>query len=101
MEGEDFLDKDVLSSVDRFEKMIRNKSQDFFDTETIESIAEYIIRLSQLVTDFSEIKELDMNPVKVLEDSQGVIVMDAKAIIEVQHSVVEQKIKSEKEELVA
>ena len=70
-------------------------------TYDIESIAEYIIRLSQLVTDFSEIKELDMNPVKVLEDSQGVIVMDAKAIIEVQHSVVEQKIKSEKEELVA
>src|SRR5450631_3218662 len=43
MEGEDFLDKDVLSSVKRFEKMIRNKTQDYFDSETIESIAEYYI----------------------------------------------------------
>ena len=43
MEGEDFLDKDVLSSVKRFEKMIRNKTQDYFDTETIESITEYYI----------------------------------------------------------
>ena len=47
----------------------------------IESIVDYLLRLSQLVTDFPEIKELDMNPIKVLEDGKGIVVMDAKAII--------------------
>ena len=47
----------------------------------IDGILDYLLRLSQLVSDFPEIKELDMNPVKVLEDGLGVVVMDAKAII--------------------
>src|ERR1035437_7900201 len=47
----------------------------------IESIVDYLLRLSQLVTDFPEIQELDMNPIKVLEDSKGIVIMDAKAII--------------------
>ena len=38
----------MLSNVDRYEKMLRNKTQDFFDTETIESIAEYYIVKDQL-----------------------------------------------------
>lgn len=67
----------------------------------IESIAEYIIRLSQLVTDFPEIKEVDMNPAKVLEDGHGVIIMDAKAIIEENNLPVKLKEKAQKEELVA
>ncbi|MGP8215530.1 MAG: acetate--CoA ligase family protein [Bacteroidia bacterium] len=46
----------------------------------IESIVDYLLRLSQLVTDFPEINELDMNPIKVLE--KGTVIMDAKAIIE-------------------
>ena len=47
----------------------------------IESIVDYLLRLSQLVTDFPEIKELDMNPIKVLDDNKGIVVMDAKAIL--------------------
>ncbi len=47
----------------------------------IEGIVDYLLRLSQLVTDFPEIKEIDMNPVKVLEDGFGIVVMDAKAIL--------------------
>lgn len=47
----------------------------------IESIVDYLLRLSQLVIDFPEIKELDLNPIKVLEDGDGIIIMDAKAII--------------------
>lgn len=50
----------------------------------IESIVDYLLRLSQLVTDFPEIKELDLNPIKVLEDNSGIVIMDAKAIIEEQ-----------------
>ena len=50
----------------------------------IESIVDYLLRLSQLVTDFPEIKELDVNPIKVLEDGKGIVIMDAKAILDKQ-----------------
>ena len=46
----------------------------------LDGIVDHLLRLSQLVTDFPEIKELDMNPLKVL-DGGGIIVMDAKAIL--------------------
>lgn len=47
----------------------------------MEGVVDYLLRLSQLVTDFPEIKELDINPIKVLEDDLGVVVMDAKVIL--------------------
>ena len=65
----------------------------------IESIVDYLLRLSQLVTDFPEIQELDMNPIKVLEDSKGIVIMDAKAIIaeEQGDSLLKQKENQKKE----
>ena len=50
----------------------------------IESIVDYLLRLSQLVTDYPQIKELDLNPITVLEDGKGIVIMDAKAIIDEQ-----------------
>ena len=47
----------------------------------IESIVDYLLRISQLVCDFPEINELDINPVKVLEDNLGLVSMDAKIIL--------------------
>jgi acetyltransferase len=47
----------------------------------IDSIAEYLLRLSQLLTDFPAIKEIDLNPIRVMENGKGIIVMDAKAVI--------------------
>lgn len=41
-------------------------------------LSECIQRLSQLVTDFKEIKELDMNPVLVLEDGKGCKILDVR-----------------------
>ena len=41
-------------------------------------LSECIQRLSQLVTDFKEIKELDMNPVLVMEDGQGCKILDVR-----------------------
>jgi acetyl coenzyme A synthetase (ADP forming)-like protein len=48
----------------------------------IESIIDYLLRLSQLLMDFPEIKELDLNPIKVLEDNKGIVIMDAKVILD-------------------
>jgi tetratricopeptide (TPR) repeat protein len=48
MDADDFLDEDTLSHAARFEKMIRNKSKDYFDAETLESISEYYINQDKL-----------------------------------------------------
>jgi len=41
-------------------------------------LSECILRLSQLVTDFKEIKELDMNPVLVMEKGKGCKILDVR-----------------------
>ncbi len=47
----------------------------------IESIAECLKRLSQLVCDFEEIKELDINPLLVYEKGKGCQIVDARIIL--------------------
>ncbi|MCA9820637.1 MAG: acetate--CoA ligase family protein, partial [Nitrosarchaeum sp.] len=44
----------------------------------VTKLSECIQRLSQLVTDFNEIKELDMNPVLVLEKGKGCKILDVR-----------------------
>ena len=44
----------------------------------LKKLSECIQRLSQLVTDFREIKELDMNPVLVLDKSKGCKILDVR-----------------------
>ncbi|MDI6752310.1 MAG: acetate--CoA ligase family protein [bacterium] len=47
----------------------------------IVAIAECLQRLSQLVTDFPEIEELDINPLVVFEEGKGAAVLDARILI--------------------
>ncbi|MBI4722308.1 MAG: acetate--CoA ligase family protein [Candidatus Stahlbacteria bacterium] len=47
----------------------------------IKAIVECLERLSQLVSDFQEIKELDINPLSVLETGKGAQVLDARILI--------------------
>lgn len=47
----------------------------------LKAIADSLQRLSQLVTDFREIKEFDINPLLVLEDGKGARVVDARIIL--------------------
>jgi len=47
----------------------------------IDSIANAIVRLSRLAVDCPEIKELDINPLIVLEEGEGCYVTDTKIII--------------------
>ena len=47
----------------------------------IESIVECLQRMSQLVTDFSEIQEIEINPLLVFEQGKGCKVVDARIVI--------------------
>ncbi|MDH5467730.1 MAG: acetate--CoA ligase family protein [Candidatus Aminicenantes bacterium] len=53
----------------------------------IEAIAECLKRLSQLVTDFDEIKELDINPLIVYEKGKGCAIVDARIILGIEPSI--------------
>lgn len=55
------------------------RGQPPLDTEALERA---LGRLAQLVTVFPEIKELDMNPVKLLPKGQGVKILDARMVVE-------------------
>ena len=47
----------------------------------LRAISDSLQRLSQLVVDFSEIKEFDINPLLVLEEGKGARVVDARIIL--------------------
>ncbi|MCX7706110.1 MAG: acetate--CoA ligase family protein [bacterium] len=48
----------------------------------IDAIADTIVKISRLCEDFPEIKELDINPLTVKEKGKGVVMVDARIILE-------------------
>ncbi len=48
----------------------------------IDAVVEAVLRVSQLVTDFPEINELDINPLRVFEDGKGCLAADARIVLE-------------------
>jgi acetyl coenzyme A synthetase (ADP forming)-like protein len=52
----------------------------------IEAIAQSLTRLSQLVTDFPEIDEMDINPLIVLPSGSGARVVDARILLGEEHA---------------
>jgi acetyltransferase len=51
----------------------------------IDSIVDVMLRISQLVTEYSEISELDINPLFVYKQSQGSSALDVKITISLDH----------------
>jgi succinyl-CoA synthetase beta subunit len=47
----------------------------------IESIIKYLQRLSQLVIDFREIQEIDINPLLVFQQGNGCKAVDGRVVI--------------------
>ncbi|MCK5422661.1 MAG: acetate--CoA ligase family protein, partial [Deltaproteobacteria bacterium] len=46
------------------------------------ALKEYLLRLSQLVTDFPDIVELDINPLIVKAEGEGAFAADARITLE-------------------
>jgi acetyltransferase len=47
----------------------------------VEAICKMLLRLSQLVTDFPEITELDINPVLAYPENEGCVALDVKIVV--------------------
>lgn len=47
----------------------------------IESLQETVLRLSQLLVDFPQIKELDINPLRIFHEKEGCSALDARIIL--------------------
>jgi acetyltransferase len=72
--------KDMVRSIKSFPLLSGVRGEDPVD---IESIEEYIQRISRLVEDFPEIEELDVNPLLVFEKGKCCNVVDARMKISV------------------
>jgi hypothetical protein len=55
MDGDDFLSEDVSNDVQRYEKMLRNKTTEYFDAETLEGIIDYYIQTNKLKKAFAAV----------------------------------------------
>jgi 4-hydroxybutyryl-CoA synthetase (ADP-forming) len=67
--------KDMISSI-KTQKLLTGVRGE--KPSDLNKLTECIQRLSQLVTDFNEIKELDMNPVLVMEKGKGCKILDVR-----------------------
>ena len=47
----------------------------------IQAVADALLRLSQLLQDFPEIKEIDINPLRVFHENEGCCALDARMIL--------------------
>jgi acyl-CoA synthetase (NDP forming) len=48
----------------------------------VQAVIDSLLRLSQLLTDFPQIAELDINPLRVLNQGEGCFALDARIILE-------------------
>jgi acetyltransferase len=46
-----------------------------------EAVVEVLLRLSQLLSEIPEVKELDMNPVRVFHGREGCLALDVRIIV--------------------
>jgi 4-hydroxybutyryl-CoA synthetase (ADP-forming) len=76
-----------LSSTDVYKMIDSLKSKQILDGARgqveldKEAVVECVLRFAQLLRDFPEIKEIDINPLMVLPKGQGVKILDARIII--------------------
>ena len=89
--------EDMIKNTKGYQILKGFRGQSTFD---IEEIIDYLLRLSKLVEDFPIIKEIEMNPIRVLEDAKGIIIMDAKAVLKEEFISIEKARTIKKAELV-
>ncbi|MEI7834276.1 MAG: acetate--CoA ligase family protein, partial [bacterium] len=67
--------KDMMKEIKSYKLLTGVRGEQSVD---LEACAEAIQRLAQLVTDFPEINEMDINPLTVLPGTRGAIALDSR-----------------------
>ena len=70
--------KEIVRSVKAYQLLEDWRGSEPFDIKALE---ELLLRVSAMVEDLPQIAELDLNPVKVLEQNNGYIVVDARVML--------------------
>ena len=70
--------KEMIQSIQGYKLLTGVRGEEGVDTDLIK---EYLLRLSQLITDFPEIEQIDINPLLVFEKGKMCKVVDAKIIL--------------------
>ena len=52
-----------------------------FKPADIEAVVDCIIKLAQIILDYPQIQEIEINPLLVLPEKQGAVALDARAIL--------------------
>jgi acyl-CoA synthetase (NDP forming) len=71
--------EDMIREIDAYSLMVDAAGQPRYD---LQAIVELLLSVSRLLTEHPEIKELDLNPVRLCES--GLIVLDARMMVEEQ-----------------
>ncbi len=59
------------------------------------ALVDCLLKLSQLVSDFPEITGFDLNPITVLAEGKGIVLMDAKAILSIPPLLVDKPLQAQ------
>ena len=73
--------KDAMAMIEELngaQILMGARGQKRFD---IDAIADAIVHLSQLLTDFPQIRELDVNPLRIFHEGNGCLALDARIIL--------------------
>ena len=73
--------KDAMAMIEELngaQILMGARGQKRFD---IDAIADAIVHLSQLLTDFPQIRELDINPLRIFHEGNGCLALDARIIL--------------------
>jgi acetyltransferase len=69
---------DMIEELNGAQILMGVRGQKRFD---IDAIADAIVRLSQLLMDFPQIRELDINPLRIFHEGEGCMALDARMIL--------------------
>jgi 4-hydroxybutyryl-CoA synthetase (ADP-forming) len=70
--------KEMIQSIQGYPLLAGVRGEEPVDTDLIEN---YLLRLSQLISDFPEIEQVDINPLLVFEKGKSCKVVDAKIVL--------------------
>jgi acetyltransferase len=74
--------RDALEMIDELRGTAILKGARGATASDVETVVDVLLRLSQLLCDLPEVKEIDINPLRVFHESEGCLALDARIILD-------------------